>query len=368
MQEAVADPSTHQYPSNRGRAEFREAVARLLRAALRRRRSTPTTEVMPGDRRQGVHLQPQPRLPRSRRRRARRRPRLPGLHRRPAARRRRAGADAAACPSAASRPTSTRSPRDGARAREADVPQLPEQPDRRGRARRASSSGSSSSRASTTSSSSTTTPTRETTYDGYRRAVVPRDAGRQGGRRRGLLAVQGLQHDRLALRGDRRQRRRRSTTYWRLKTNIDSGLFEAVQLAGVAALSPDADAEVASMNELYRAPPRPRVSTRCATIGVDVTPPQGHDLRLGAGARRASTTSAAYCEHVLEEAARRDLARRRLRPQRRGLLPHLADDARRPAPRGGRADPPPWRRERRSRPAGAASMRTGRRSVLRPRD
>src|ERR1700750_862031 len=26
-QRAVADPSTHQYPSNRGRAEFREAVA-----------------------------------------------------------------------------------------------------------------------------------------------------------------------------------------------------------------------------------------------------------------------------------------------------------------------------------------------------
>src|SRR5207253_3327847 len=35
--------------------------------------------------------------------------------------------------------------------------------------------------------------------------------------------------------------------YWRLKTNIDSGLFEAVQLAGIAALSPEADAEVASM-------------------------------------------------------------------------------------------------------------------------
>ena len=46
-----------------------------------------------------------------------------------------------------------------------------------------------------------------------RRAVVPRHARRQGGRRRGLLAVEGLQHDRLALRGDRRQRRgdRRST-------------------------------------------------------------------------------------------------------------------------------------------------------------
>ena len=26
-------------------------------------------------------------------------------------------------------------------------------------------------------------------------------------------------------------------TYWRLKTNVDSGLFEAVQLAGAAALA-----------------------------------------------------------------------------------------------------------------------------------
>ena len=29
MQEAVADPGTHQYPSNRGRADFREAVSGL---------------------------------------------------------------------------------------------------------------------------------------------------------------------------------------------------------------------------------------------------------------------------------------------------------------------------------------------------
>ena len=37
MQEAVADPATHQYPTNRGREEFREAFAELLRPALRRR-------------------------------------------------------------------------------------------------------------------------------------------------------------------------------------------------------------------------------------------------------------------------------------------------------------------------------------------
>ena len=62
--------------------------------------------------------------------------------------------------------------------------------------------------------------------------------------------------------------------YWRLKTNIDSGLFEAVQLAGVAALSPDADAEVASMNELYRRR-RDLVCDALRGIGVDVQPPRG---------------------------------------------------------------------------------------------
>ena len=41
MQEAVADPGTHQYPSNRGRAEFREAFAALLRRAASGSRSTP---------------------------------------------------------------------------------------------------------------------------------------------------------------------------------------------------------------------------------------------------------------------------------------------------------------------------------------
>ena len=48
----------------------------------------------------------------------------------------------------------------------------------------------------------------ETTYDGYVAPSFLATPGREGGRRRGLLALQGLQHDRLALRGDPRQRRR----------------------------------------------------------------------------------------------------------------------------------------------------------------
>lgn len=90
-------------------------------------------------------------------------------------------------------------------------------------------------------------------------------------------------------------------TYWRLKTNIDSGLFEAVQLAAVAALSPDADAEVASMNELYRRR-RDLVCGALKTIGVDVRPPRS-TIYVWAPVPTGFESSAAYCEHVLERAA-----------------------------------------------------------------
>jgi LL-diaminopimelate aminotransferase len=89
--------------------------------------------------------------------------------------------------------------------------------------------------------------------------------------------------------------------YWRLKTNIDSGLFEAVQLAGVAALSPDGDAEVASMNELYRRR-RDLVCEALRKIGVEVTPPRG-TIYVWAPVPAGFASSAAYCEHVLERAA-----------------------------------------------------------------
>ena len=90
-------------------------------------------------------------------------------------------------------------------------------------------------------------------------------------------------------------------TYWRLKTNIDSGLFEAVQLAGVAALSPDGDAEVASMNELYRRR-RDLVCEALAKIGVHIAPPKG-TIYVWAPIPAGFENSAAYCEHVLEQAA-----------------------------------------------------------------
>jgi LL-diaminopimelate aminotransferase len=88
------------------------------------------------------------------------------------------------------------------------------------------------------------------------------------------------------------------STYWQLKTNVDSGMFEAVQLAGVAALSPDADAEVASMNELYRRR-RDLVCEALAKIGVNVRPPHA-TIYVWAPVPEGFADSAAYCEHVLE--------------------------------------------------------------------
>jgi LL-diaminopimelate aminotransferase len=90
-------------------------------------------------------------------------------------------------------------------------------------------------------------------------------------------------------------------TYWRLKTNIDSGLFEAVQLAGVAALSPEADEEVASMIELYRRR-RDLVCDALQEIGVRVRKPHA-TIYVWAPVPDGFESSAAYAEHVLEEAA-----------------------------------------------------------------
>jgi LL-diaminopimelate aminotransferase len=90
-------------------------------------------------------------------------------------------------------------------------------------------------------------------------------------------------------------------TYWRLKTNIDSGMFDAVQLAGVAALSPDADAEVAAMSELY-VRRRDLVCEALKGIGVDVKPPRS-TIYVWAPVPDGFASSEAYCEHVLERAA-----------------------------------------------------------------
>ena len=158
MQRAVAGPEHASVPVQPRPQGVQGGGRGVLPQALRRR-ARPRDAGDARDRRQGVHLPPQLRVPRRGRRRARGRSRLPGLHGRPAAGRRRAGADAAR-PGARLRAGPRRDPGRQARARAADVPQLPEQPDRRRRAGRLLRARRSRSRASTTCWSCTTTPTR----------------------------------------------------------------------------------------------------------------------------------------------------------------------------------------------------------------
>jgi LL-diaminopimelate aminotransferase len=69
----------------------------------------------------------------------------------------------------------------------------------------------------------------------------------------------------------------------------------------VAALSPDGDAEVASMNELYRRR-RDLVVEALRGIGVQVTPPKA-TIYVWAPVPDGFASSADYCEHVLDRAA-----------------------------------------------------------------
>jgi LL-diaminopimelate aminotransferase len=85
--------------------------------------------------------------------------------------------------------------------------------------------------------------------------------------------------------------------YWRLKTNIDSGMFEAVQLAAVAALR-DGDETAREMSAIYQRR-RDLVCGALSEIGVDVTPPKG-TIYVWAPVPEGHT-SASYCELVLEE-------------------------------------------------------------------
>jgi LL-diaminopimelate aminotransferase len=88
-------------------------------------------------------------------------------------------------------------------------------------------------------------------------------------------------------------------TYWRLKTNVDSGLFEAVQLAGAAALrGPRKDVE--RMCGIYQRR-RDLVVGALRDIGVDVEPPKG-TIYIWAPVPEGHT-STSFTEKVLEEAA-----------------------------------------------------------------
>ena len=86
-------------------------------------------------------------------------------------------------------------------------------------------------------------------------------------------------------------------SYWRLKTNIDSGVFDAIQLAAVAALG-DGGETAREMSAIY-ARRRDLVCDALAEIGVAVAKPKG-TIYVWAPVPEGHT-SASYCELVLEE-------------------------------------------------------------------
>jgi LL-diaminopimelate aminotransferase len=85
------------------------------------------------------------------------------------------------------------------------------------------------------------------------------------------------------------------SAYWKLKTNIDSGMFEPVQLAMAAALDAGPPAEMPAIYQRRR----DLVCNALAEIGVEVTPPRG-TIFVWAPVPEGHT-SASYCELVLEE-------------------------------------------------------------------
>jgi LL-diaminopimelate aminotransferase len=85
--------------------------------------------------------------------------------------------------------------------------------------------------------------------------------------------------------------------YWKLKTNIDSGMFEAVQLAGAAALD-EGDQIPRDMSAVYQRR-RDLVVGALRETGVDVPTPKA-TIYVWAPVPEGHT-SASYCEMVLEE-------------------------------------------------------------------
>jgi LL-diaminopimelate aminotransferase len=86
--------------------------------------------------------------------------------------------------------------------------------------------------------------------------------------------------------------------YWQLKTNVDSGLFEAIQLAAVEALTGPQDS-VREMCALYERR-RDLVLGALADVGIDLDPPKG-TIYIWAPVPEGQT-SVSFAAEVLERA------------------------------------------------------------------
>src|SRR5439155_19326457 len=87
--------------------------------------------------------------------------------------------------------------------------------------------------------------------------------------------------------------------YWRLKTNIDSGMFEAIQLAGAEALAGPSH-HLDALRDTYRRR-RDLVIDALREIGIEIEPPKG-TIYVWAPVPEGHD-SASFAEEVLERAA-----------------------------------------------------------------
>jgi LL-diaminopimelate aminotransferase len=138
----------------------------------------------------------------------------------------------------------------------------------------------------------------ETTYDGY---VAPSFLATPGAKEVGVEVFSLSKGFNMtgwrcaAILGNREA----IASYWRLKTNVDSGLFEAVQLAGAAALA-GPRGPIEEMNAIY-ARRRDLVVDALREIGVRVDAPKG-TIYVWAPVPDGHT-SESFAELVLTEAA-----------------------------------------------------------------
>ena len=119
---------------------------------------------------------------------------------------------------------------------------------------------------------------------------------------------------------------------WRLKTNMDSGMFDALQRTAAFILNGPWDFVAGDVRRSTSAAaicwPRPLVS-----VGMDVPKPKGTIymwIPVPAG-----YTSACFSEHVLDQAGVVVTPGRGLRPGGRGLRPAVAHHSRRSHRRSG---------------------------------
>ena len=138
---------------------------------------------------------------------------------------------------------------------------------------------------------------------------------------------------------------------WKLKTNIDSGMFEAVQMASVRALA-EGSGVAREMCEVYRRR-RDLAVAALRAVGIAVEPPRG-TMYIWVPVPEGHT-SVSFTRAGAGAGRRRGVARVVLRPQRRGLRADLADPVRRAPARGDAADRAAPARHRLI-PAGRASL------------